>query len=962
MSGTIQKPAQTALTERYEALLRLSQTLISIRSSEELFDILARELRAVVNFYVMGVGIYDEKAHEVHLKSYGEPGIPLEVPTLAPEETFTWWVYQHQQPLIIPSLDTETRFSAVAEMLKNRGVRSVCALPLTTVHRRLGGLAVGSTKADAYSREEVSFLSLVANQVALAVDDALNFEESQHAKEALRASEKSSRLMIASIPGLVNTMSPSGELEFANPQWLEYHGKTLEEMKGWETSDVIHPDDLPHAVTAWKQSVATGQPFDNEYRIRRADGVYRWFQGRSLPLRDSEGRIIRWYGLITDIDDRKRAQEALRASELNFRMIVDSIPGLVTTRTAEGKVEFINQQTLEYFGKTPEQMENWDTNDVVHPDDLPYVMAAYTTAIETGMPYDHVHRCRCADGVYRWFHSRGLPARDADGRIIRWYFLRTDIDKRKQAEDRLQLLLDVTNQVVSNLQLHDLLRAISTSIRRIMRCDLVSVCLPDSEMSRLQTFVLDFPGSKGFIREEYFTAIEGSLSGLVFRTGKAWMGNASDILQLGLKDEAAIPEGLKTGCILPLVSRNRILGVLSLGRREESAISQDDIGFLAQVANQISIAVENASAYSEITHARADLEKALEEIKRLKDRLQDENLALREQIDQALMFEEIVGASAALRAVLSRISKVAPTDSTVLLTGETGTGKELIARAIHKRSRRPSRAFVSVNCAAIPPSLIASELFGHEKGAFTGALQRRLGRFELAEEGTLFLDEVGELPAETQIALLRVLQEREFERVGGNQPIRANVRVIAATNRDLEAAIAAGTFRSDLFYRLNVFPIEIPPLRDRREDIPLLVEYFIGHFARKAGKSFRGINKKTLDLLLSYPWPGNIRELQNVVERSVIVCETENFSVDESWLSRQPLAGEPKSQLELSQKLAAQEKEMIEAALRESGGRVSGLSGAAAKLGIHRSTLESKIASLKINKYRFKTATTSKNS
>ena len=253
-------------------------------------------------------------------------------------------------------------------------------------------------------------------------------------------------------------------------------------------------------------------------------------------------------------------------------------------------------------------------------------------------------------------------------------------------------------------------------------------------------------------------------------------------------------------------------------------------------------------------------------------------------------------------------------------------------------------------------------MFGHEKGAFTGATQRRLGRFELAEEGTLFLDEVGELPAETQITLLRVLQEHEFERVGGNQPIRANVRLIAATNRDLEAAIAAGTFRSDLFYRLNVFPIEIPPLRERREDIPLLVEYFIAHFARKAGKSFRGINKKTLDLLLSYPWPGNIRELQNVVERSVIVCETENFSVDESWLSRKPLATESRTQLELSQKLAAQEKQMIEAALRESSGRVSGPSGAAAKLGIHRSTLESKIASLKINKYRFKTASASKNS
>ena len=628
--------------------------------------------------------------------------------------------------------------------------------------------------------------------------------------------------------------------------------------------------------------------------------------------------------------------------------------------SAAGEFQLFNRQLLKYFGKTPEELKSWATSDLVHPDDLPRVIAAFKSAIETGNPYESEHRCRRAEGVYRWFQVRALPVRDTEGRILSWYILFTDIDKRKQAEDRLQLLLDVTNQVVSNLQLRDLLRAISASVRRVMQCDLVGVFLPDSVEDRLQTFVLDFPESKGFIREEY-CSMDGSLGGLVFRTGKPWTGNATDILQLGLKDEAAIPEGLKTGCILPLVSRNRVLGVLSVGRREENAFSQDDIGFLTQVASQISIAVQNTSAYHEITQARGELEKALGEIQRLKDRLQDENLVLREQIDQALMFEEIVGASPALRAVLSRVSKVAPTDSTVLLTGETGTGKELIARAIHKRSRRSSRAFVSVNCAVIPSSLIASELFGHEKGAFTGATQRRLGRFELAEEGTLFLDEVGELPAETQIALLRVLQEREFERVGGNQPIRVNVRVVAATNRDLEAAIAAGTFRSDLFYRLNVFPIEIPPLRERREDIPLLVEYFIGHFARKAGKSFRGINKKTLDLLLSYPWPGNVRELQNVVERSVIVCETENFSVDESWLSPQSLASEPKSQLELSQKLAAQEKEMIEAALRESGGRVSGPSGAAAKLGIHRSTLESKITSLKIDKYRFKSASASKN-
>jgi formate hydrogenlyase transcriptional activator len=323
------------------------------------------------------------------------------------------------------------------------------------------------------------------------------------------------------------------------------------------------------------------------------------------------------------------------------------------------------------------------------------------------------------------------------------------------------------------------------------------------------------------------------------------------------------------------------------------------------------------------------------------------------------MFEEIVGTSPALGAVLSRVSKVAPTDSTVLITGETGTGKELIARAVHKRSQRSSRPFVSVNCAAIPRDLIASELFGHEKGAFTGAMQRRLGRFELAEGGTIFLDEIGELPAETQIALLRVLQEREFERVGGTGSIRANVRVIAATNRDLQAAIAESAFRSDLFYRLNVFPIEVPPLRERSEDIPLLVAYFIDRYARKAGKPIRSLNKRSLELLQSYPWPGNIRELQNVIERSVIVCDTEIFSVDESWLSQPPLATEPEGRLELSRKLAAQEKEMIESALRESGGRVSGPSGAAVKLGIPGSTLDTKIRSLKIDKIRFKSTSPS---
>jgi PAS domain S-box-containing protein len=354
---------------------------------------------------------------------------------------------------------------------------------------------------------------------------------------------------------------------------------------------------------------------------------------------------------------------------------------------------------------------------------------------------------------------------------------------------------------------------------------------------------------------------------------------------------------------------------------------------------------------TEQVQARVALENALREITRLKDRLSDENLALKEEVARASMFEEIVGTSPALQPVLSRVGKVARSDSTVLITGETGTGKELVARAIHRRSARAALAFVSVNCAAVPRELIASELFGHEKGAFTGATQRRLGRFELAHGGTIFLDEVGELPMETQVALLRVLQEREFERVGGSAPVRADVRVIAATNRDLQAAIEAGIFRSDLFYRLNVFPIAVPALRDRADDIPLLVEYFIDRYARKAGKALRRISKRTLDHLRSYPWPGNVRELQNVIERSVIVCDTDEFTVDESWLSARPAI---EDSLALSGTVAAHEKARIEDALQACRGRVYGPAGAAVRLGISRSTLESKIRSLRINKNRFR--------
>jgi PAS domain S-box-containing protein len=591
--------------------------------------------------------------------------------------------------------------------------------------------------------------------------------------QQLRGEERKLREAIETIPAMAWIAGPDGTVQFMNQRWVEYTGLSQLGTVREVGKDAIHPEDLDRSARRMGASFASGEPFEDEVRVRRADGEYRWFLNRGVPLRDKRGKVMKWYGAATDIQDRKRAEEALRESEMSIRLIVDGIAGLVAIMTPDGQVEFVNNQTVEYLGRPLEQVKDWATSDAVHPDDLPRAIAAWRHSVETGNTFEIDQRLRGADGAYRWFHIRGLPLLDAEGRIIRWYNLFTDIDERKRAEAKLQ----------------------------------------------------------------------------------------------------------------------------------------------------------------------------------------DENIALREEIAKASMFEEIVGTSSPLQTVLSRISKVAPSDSSVLITGETGTGKELVARAIHRRSRRSSHAFVSVNCAAIPRDLIASELFGHEKGAFTGATQRRIGRFELADGGTIFLDEVGELLPDTQAALLRVLQEREFERLGGNQTIHVDVRVVTATNRNLEAAVSNGCFRQDLLYRLNVFPIEVPPLRDRKDDILMLLEYFVQRYASRAGKNIRSIDKTTVNLLHNYDWPGNIRELQNVIERSVILCSSEVFSIDESWLSKGSSRTASRVQTAAPSKVEAEdssEREIIEAALAESKGRVSGPSGAAARLGIPPSTLDHRIKALKIDKTMFK--------
>jgi formate hydrogenlyase transcriptional activator len=496
-------------------------------------------------------------------------------------------------------------------------------------------------------------------------------------------------------------------------------------------------------------------------------------------------------------------------------------------------------------------------------------------------------------------------------------------------QDRLKLILDMTNQVVSNLELSELLHAISASVRQVMGCDAAAVMLPDEEGKHLRVHALDFPGRKGVFSEGAQVPIEGTMPGDAFQLCKPIVINRLDPETVPPEMyRKAKDEGLNSFCDLPLVSRKRLLGVLAVARREENTFDEDQVRFLTQVANQVAIAIENAMVYGEIAE--------------LKDKLAQEKLYLEEEIRGEMDFEGIVGQSSGLRHVLSLAETVAPSDSTVLLLGETGTGKELIARAIHDRSRRKDRTLVKLNCAAIPTGLLESELFGHERGAFTGAISQKIGRLELADQGTLFLDEVGDIPSEIQPKLLRALQEREFERLGSTRTKKVDVRLVAATNRDLEKMIENREFRSDLYYRLNVFPIRIPPLRERPEDIPLLVRYFTQKYARRMEKKIESIPAGAMKKLSSWHWPGNIRELENFIERSVILTHGTVLQVPIGELTNNTNAPAMPVSTDSS------ERDKIVRILKETKGRVAGADGAAARMGIKRTTLISRMKKLGI--------------
>jgi formate hydrogenlyase transcriptional activator len=690
-------PSDYLLSERYEALIRVSQAIGAHRDPKDLFRAMAKELRRVVQFDGIVVAQYDEASNEILWNACevcGQQGsvVPPSVPA---DETITKWVYERQEPLVIPSLEQETRFPQMVAFLESKGFQSVCALPLTTVHRRIGSIGVASKSADAYCGEEVRFLSLVAGQAALAIDDALNFEASQTAQTALQ------------------------------------------------------------------------------------------------------------------------------------------------------------------------------------------------------------HK-----------------------------------------NEKLTLLLEVNNAIVSNLELRDLLSAISGSLRSVMQCDGVGVALPEGESKQLRFYAFDFPDGMGRIQEELLiTPGEDSPGARVFRTGEpvSVLSRESDCV-----DPLAEAEGVQSLCYIPLVGRSRTLGLLSLARLAPIPFSPKDLEFLTLVGNQVAIAVENALAYHEIAG--------------LKDRLAQEKVYLEDEIRGELNFEEIVGRSPALRSVLQEIETVAPTDSTVLIYGETGTGKELIARAIHNLSTRGKSSFVKLNCAAIPTGLLESEMFGHEKGAFTGAVGQRIGRFEVADRGTVFLDEIGEIPLELQPKLLRVLQEREFERLGSSRTLRTDARLIAATNRDLGAMVGEQKFRADLFYRLNVFPVHVPPLRERPDDIPLLVRHFVQQFARRMSKVVDTIPTETMSVLVRYHWPGNIRELQNLLERAVILSPGPVLKVPLHDLQVHATPA-PARKMETLEDV---ERRHILEALDAADWVISGPKGAAVTLGLKRSTLQARMEKLGIRRAR--AAATSANS
>jgi len=783
-----------------------------------------------------------------------------------------------RKPVYTEDTGVDALWEDCREIAVRNGLRAIWSTPIVSDDNAvLGTFAMYYGEPRLPSAEHIQLIDMATQMARIAIE--------------ARSSQDLLRTVFEYAPAGMGIFDLAGNIVRVNPAFSRLVGYTQEQLRGMPITQITHEADYPPYKTVIDELLAgKRERFLIDRRYRRNDGEIIWMHSTIALLRGAADEPRYVVAMI----------QAAHTREL--QLIIDAIPQQIWSGPPNGKLDFCNARWRSELGLSLEDLQGEGWQHILHPDDRERVLLAWHESVVHGTPYEQEERHLMADGHYRQFLCRGVPLRDEEGRILRWYGTNTDIEEAKRADEALRRS-----------------QAYLAEAQRLSGTGSFGWNIPSGVI---------FWSIETFRIFEYEPSTRPTLELVIQRTHPDDVGLVQEAINRALTDRK------------DWATEHRLL------------MPDGSTKYVSVVAHAMSNSrgeLEYAGAVMDITGTKL----ALLQNQALKDQLYKENLALKEEVDQASMFEEIVGSSAALNRVLNHVAIVAPTDSTVLIKGETGTGKELIARAIHKRSHRSSRAFIRVNCAAIPAALLASELFGHEKGAFTGATQRRLGRFEMADGGTILLDEVGELPADAQVALLRVIQEREFERVGGNQLVSVDVRILAATNRDLQAAVDAGTFRMDLFYRLNVFPLQIPSLRERVGDISMLLEYFIGRYAAKIGKRIRNIEKRTLKLFQEYHWPGNIRELQNVVERAVILCDGETFSIDETWLQRgSPLQTEQFFPLAAS--LVDREREMIESALAQSRGRVSGASGAAAKLGLPRSTLESKIRSLRVDKHRFK--------
>jgi len=815
--------------------------------------------------------------------------------------------------VITMDIATDPLWVDYRDIALSHGLRASWSQPLISKnHEVLGTFAMYYAEPRSPNQSDLQLIEAAGHIAVIAI-------ERKRAEEALRRNEA----YLAEAQRLSLTGSFGWDVSSGSLYWsLETFRIFGCEPGTIPNADLVvqrtHPEDRAFVRQAITRASQEGKDFDLEHRLQMPDGSVKHIRVVGHPSAEKDSGKLEFVGAVTDITERKRAELLLRESEQRFRAVFDEAgTGIALVDLVSGAPIDNNRALQKMMNCTWEELSQIETYDeLTCPEDRESDAILYQELCSGKREILRQEKHQILrDGREVWANVVFTLLRDTEGRPSRTIAVHEDVTERKRAEEALRLseasLLEAQRISHMGSWTHDLKSGRVSASPEMLRIFDVK------------------PGEDASTRGFFSSRV-----------------HPDDWLEARRKtDEAVLAKTDFESDWRIVLPDGSIKYLHNVGHPKFNAAGElvEFVGTCIDVTEQHT--------------ARTALETAFEQIKTLRDQLYKENIALRDEVDRASMFEEIVGESPALQSVLTRVTKIAPSDSTVLLTGETGTGKELVARAVHKRSQRSSRAFVTVNCAAIPASLIASELFGHEKGAFTGALQRRLGRFELAEGGTIFLDEIGELPMESQVMLLRVLQEREFERVGGNQSIHADVRVIAATNRDLRAAIASGEFRRDLFYRLNVIPMEIPPLRERKEDLPMLIEYFIDRYARKVGKKIRTIDHKTLQLLQSYSWPGNIRELQNVIERSVVICDTEIFSVDPGWLS--PTSSPPQNggtSRPFGRPSAEEEKKLIEAALAEARGRVSGPSGAAAQLGMPASTLESKIRTLNIDKYRFKRA------